>query len=58
MKRATRFALLVLLLAVSVLSLPNQPLVAQAGGEEEGPAAFVPTEKLPADSAVSFPVDI
>lgn len=31
---------------------------AAAGGESSGPEPFVPTEKISADSAVSFPVDI
>ena len=59
MRRATRVLLLILLFVVCVLSLPSPPLVAaQTGATEEGPEAFVPTERLPAGSAVSFPVDI
>ena len=60
MTKPIRLTLLALLLAVSTLSLPNHRLAAQAAGEaqEEAPAAFVPTEKLPADAAVSFPIDI
>ena len=59
MKRAMRLLLLILLLAVCALSLPSPQLAAQGGAtEEEGPEAFVPTERLPAGSAVSFPVDI
>ena len=59
MRRVTRIGLLILLLTVCALSLPSPRLTAQATApEEEGPAAFVPTEKLPAGSAVSFPVDI
>ena len=58
MKKLTRITLLTLLLVTTGMSLPNQPLAAQDSEEEEGPAAFVPTEKLPADAAVSFPVDI
>ncbi len=59
MRRVMRIGLLILLLAVCVLSLPSPRLAAQAAApEQEGPAAFVPTEKLPAGSAVSFPIDI
>jgi hypothetical protein len=60
MRRVTRIGLLILLLAVCALSLPSHQLAAQGGAaqEEEGPEAFVPTERLPAGSAVSFPVDI
>ena len=38
------------------LGLPNDAL--QAQDEAQAPEAFVPSERLPADSAVSFPVDI
>ena len=60
MKKAIRLVLLILLLAVCALSLPGPRLAAEASAatQEQGPEAFVPTEKLPADSAVSFPVDI
>lgn len=66
MKTLTRCILLVLLLAVATLSLPNRRLAAQGAGAatgdeasgEQAPEAFVPTEKLPADAAVSFPIDI
>jgi hypothetical protein len=59
MRKVTRIGLLILLLASCVLSLPSPRLAAQtAAPQEEGPAAFVPTEKLPAGSAVSFPTDI
>lgn len=36
------------------------PLAArsQRGGGGEPPPTFIPSEKVPADSAVSFPVDI
>ena len=59
MTRVTRIGLLILLLAICVLSLPSPRLSAQtAATEEQGPETFVPTEKLPAGSAISFPVDI
>ena len=62
MKRTTRLLLLISLLTVASLSLPNHRLAAQSGGgateEQEAPETFVPTEKLPADAAVSFPIDI
>ena len=60
MRRITRLSLLALLLVISLLALPNRSLEAQAGGGEqaEAPEAFVPSEKLPVDSAVSFHVDI
>ena len=60
MTRITRMSLLVLLLAASSLALPNEPLAAQATETPpaEAPEAFVPSERLPAGSAVSFPVDI
>ena len=57
MRRITQLALLALLallLVASTLALRNKPLEAQA----QEPETFVPTERLPADSAVSFPVDI
>jgi hypothetical protein len=59
MRRITRIGLLILLLAICVLSLPSPRLAAQAAAPQgEGPAAFIPTERLPAGSAVSFPIDI
>ena len=54
MKRLIRWGMLASLLVAATLALPNLPLSAQ----EEAPAAFVPSERLPVDSAVSFPVDI
>jgi hypothetical protein len=60
MKRTIRWSLMVALLAASSLTVPNEPLQAQsaAAQEPEAPETFVPSERLPADSAVSFPVDI
>lgn len=61
-KNGTRLILFVLLIAASLASTHTAFLVAQtateAETEEEAPETFVPTEKLPADSAISFPVDI
>ena len=56
MTRITRMSLLALLLAASALTLPNEPLAAQAteAPEAQAPEAFVPSEKLPADAAVSL----
>ena len=44
----------------ATLALPNESLEAQTAApqEAEAPEQFVPSERLPADSAVSFPVDI
>lgn len=47
-------ALVVLALLALAAMLDGTRLVAQ--GEQED--TFVPTEQLPADSAISFPVDI
>jgi len=60
MTRINRMILLALLLAASAFALPNEPLAAQAAEapEAQAPETFVPSEKLPAGSAVSFPVDI
>lgn len=60
MKLFARWTLAALLLAALLLSPHSQPLVAQTEteSEEEAPETFIPTEKLPADSAISFPVDI
>ena len=49
--------LLFLLMALAALPGPEAPAQSPAGQEEEL-ETFVPTEKLPADSAISFPVDI
>jgi len=60
MKILARLTLLALLVAASLVSTHTAPVVAQTEteSEEEAPETFVPTEKLPADSAISFPVDI
>lgn len=61
-KKGIRLILFGLLIAASLTSTHTALLVAQteteAETEEEAPETFVPTEKLPADSAISFPVDI
>ena len=57
MRLLIRTGLLLLLLVVAILALPQAPLAAQ-DDPSEAPEAFVPSERLPADSAVSFPVDI
>jgi hypothetical protein len=49
-----RWILLALATAAATLALLDVSLRAQ----EEAPETFVPTEKLPVDAAVSFPVDI
>ncbi len=63
MRKVIRLILLTLvltivLLAASILALPDGSLAAQEEAPEEGPEAFVPTERLPSDAAVSFPNDI
>ena len=60
MTRLTRWRLPAVLLLVSTLGGPHEQLQAQASPEagEEAPATFVSSEELPADAAVSFPVDI
>ncbi len=62
LKTGIRLILFVLLIAVSLISSHTALLVAQTETEpesgQEAPETFVPTEKLPADSAISFPVDI
>lgn len=59
-KTGIRLILFLLLIAASLASTHTALLVAQTetATEEEAPETFVPTEKLPADSAISFPVDI
>ena len=61
-KIGIRLILFVLLIAASLASTHTALLVAQteteSEAEAEAPETFVPTEKLPADSAISFPVDI
>lgn len=58
MRRIVRSISLAVLLALATLALPNRALQAQAEQPAEAPEAFVPSERLPVDSAVSFPVDI
>lgn len=62
LKTGIRWILFVLLIAASLISSHTALLVAQTEtepeSEQEAPETFVPTEKLPADSAISFPVDI
>lgn len=60
MRSITRAILFALLLAACLVSTHSAQLRAQTAeeGEVEAPETFVPSEKLPADSAISFPVDI
>lgn len=60
MKLLARLTLGTLLIAALLATGHSGPVVAQTETEsaEEAPETFVPTEKLPADSAISFPVDI
>jgi hypothetical protein len=60
MKLFARLTLGTLLLAALLVSAHSEPVAAQTATEteEEAPETFVPTEKLPADSAISFPIDI
>lgn len=60
MKFLARLILGTLLVAALLVSAHTEPVVAQTEteSEAEAPTTFVPTEKLPADSAISFPVDI
>ncbi len=57
-----RFILLTAALAVlgpaTPADGPDQGESAGQGDSEEPLETFIPTEKLPADSAISFPVDI
>jgi len=52
----------VLLFLTLLLASPAGPGVAQApeqpAAEEKALKEFIPSEKVPADSAISFPVDI
>lgn len=59
-----RFAFLLLLLVLAALGAhssaqapPSEPARSGAG-DEEALSTFEPTEKVPADTAVAFPVDI
>jgi hypothetical protein len=60
--KTIRLAMLAALLAAATLALPNVPVEAQEEAPQEvageAPEAFTPSERLPVDSAVSFPVDI
>lgn len=58
MKTSTLALVLLLLLALSLG--PAAPAQDAAGQDAAGEKleTFVPTEKLPADSAISFPADI
>lgn len=60
MRQVMRWFLFVMLVVASLLSPHAEKLVAQTGAEAEKEAleTFVPSERLPADSAISFPVDI
>lgn len=60
MRLFLRLTLGTLLLAALLVSSHSAPVVAQTEteSEQEAPETFIPTEKLPADSAISFPVDI
>ena len=60
MRFLVRLALIVLLFAGLLVTNHSNPVVAQTEkeSEPEAPETFVPSEKLPADSAISFPVDI
>ena len=60
MRRLARLTLAALLLAALLASPHSRPVVAQeeTETEPEAPETFIPSEKLPADSAISFPVDI
>ena len=60
MRQFVRALLFVLLVLVSLTSPHSERLAAQTSAETEKEAleTFVPSEKLPADSAISFPVDI
>ena len=44
-------------MAETVVATEPEP-VAETESEPEAPETFIPTERLPADSAISFPVDI
>jgi hypothetical protein len=58
------FSILMLLLVASPAGTeaevqpPPPPSDASSGGEREGLEEFVPSERVPADTAVSFPWDI
>jgi len=60
MRLFSRLILAALLVITLLVSTHSVPVVAQTGSETEpkAPETFVPSEKLPADSAISFPIDI
>ena len=60
MRSVTRVILFTLLIAAALVCTHTAQLRAQTetGTEQEAPETFVPTERLPAGSPVSFPVDI
>jgi hypothetical protein len=60
MRLLVRLTLATLLLTALLVSTHSGPVAAQTGteSEPEAPETFIPSEKLPADSAISFPVDI
>ena len=60
MRHLVRLMLGSLLLAALLASPHSAPVAAQTEteSEQDAPETFIPTEKLPADSAISFPVDI
>jgi len=60
MRHLIRLVLFSMLLAACLASVHSVAVTAQTETPEssEAPETFVPSEKLPADSAISFPVDI
>ena len=60
MRHVIRIVLFALLALLSLMDSHTKRLVAQTSPEteEESLTTFIPSEKLPADSAISFPVDI
>lgn len=60
MRFIARLTLAALLFVALLASSHSVPVVAQTESEPEAkaPETFVPSEKLPADSAISFPIDI
>jgi len=60
MRLFSRLILAALLVITLLVSTHSVPVVAQTESETEpeAPETFVPSEKLPADSAISFPIDI
>ena len=58
MKKVKVFLFLLLLALALVLVGPSLPAQDEDSAVQEELETFVPSEKVPADSAVSFPVDI